>query len=116
MSVQPASQRKEICILFEETFGAMPAVWGAFGFFPNAYSSRFGSPSWSKSVVRVVNPVAMSPAVNLLACHVAYGEIMVSVKFAVEDRLSLPATWIVKLAGPADVGLPLITPPGLNVS
>ena len=39
---------------------------------------------------------------------------MVSEKFCVALRLTLSATWTVKLYPPAVVGTPLITPPGLS--
>ena len=116
MSVQLALQGKVTCSLFPTTFTVTGDVFVAFGFVPNAYSTRFGKPSWSKSAVGVVRPVAMSSTVNLLPCQVAYGEVIVSAKSAVVNGASLPVTRMVKVPVPAVVGVPAITPLELNVS
>ena len=88
MSVQAASQGNEICKLLPLTFTATGETLAAVGSVANAYSSMFGRPSLSKSVVMAVMPVAISALVNLPACHVEYGELIVRVKFAVVDWLS----------------------------
>ena len=73
ISVQEALQGKEICKLFPLTPTASGDVLGVFGSVPNAYSSRFGIPSLSKSAAIVVSPVKISAAVNLVPCQIEKG-------------------------------------------
>jgi len=110
MSVQAELHGKEICRLFPLKLTERGEELAVFGFVENAYSNRFGRPSFSKSTVIVVNPVAMSAAVNPPPCHAEYGELIVTEKLAVVNRLSLPANLTVKLEVPAVLGVPVMVP------